>query len=160
MVPGLTFEMAQQGEMTPEVENEFKLAVNWLVRKGVVGITGDCGFMMAFQPIARDITTIPVFMSAMCQCPMISVAFEKYDKILILTANSATLKPQKETLLRECGFNVDDKRFVIHGCQDVPGFDAVERGEQVDVEAVTPGMVSMVKSTLQKTPSIRAILLE
>lgn len=55
-----------------------------------------------------------------------SIAFDKYDKILILTANAPwrfmrevegtsedeTLKPQKETLLRQCGFNVDDRRFM------------------------------------------------
>merc|ERR1712039_952659 len=103
---------------------------------------------------------VPVFMSAMCQCPMISVAFDKYDKILILTANSATLKPQKDTLLSQCGFDVDDDRFVIYGCQDVPGFDAVAKGEEVDVEYVTPGIVKMTKDILMKIPTIRAICLE
>jgi len=96
----------------------------------------------------------------MVQCPMISVAFDKYDKILILTANSATLKPQKATLLSQCGFDVDDDRFVIYGCQDVPGFDAVAKGEAVDVEYVTPGVVKLVKDILTKVPTIKSICLE
>merc|ERR1719327_514221 len=50
VVPGLTFDMAQAGVMTTPVLKEFKLAVKWLESKGAVGITGDCGFMMAFQP--------------------------------------------------------------------------------------------------------------
>merc|ERR1719361_1850423 len=108
--------------MTPRVEREFREAVKWLESKGASGITGDCGFMMAFQPIAREVASVPVFMSSMVQCPMISVAFDKYDKILILTANGETLKPQKDVLLNECGFDVDDSRFVIYGCQNVPGF--------------------------------------
>merc|ERR1719316_1245723 len=141
MVPGLTFEMAQAGKMTMEVLKEFKLSVKWLESNGVCGITGDCGFMMAFQPIARDVANVPVFMSSMIQCPLVSVAFDKFDKILILTANSATLKPQKDVLLSHCGFNVDDNRFLIVGLQDVDGFDAVEKGEKVDVEFVTPGIV-------------------
>mmetsp|Transcript_8961 Transcript_8961/g.18371 ORF Transcript_8961/g.18371 Transcript_8961/m.18371 type:complete len:188 (+) Transcript_8961:2-565(+) len=116
--------------------------------------------MMAFQPIARDIAKVPVFMSSMVQSPMISVAFDKYDQILVLTANSNTLKPQKEILLSQCGFDVDDDRFVIYGCQDVPGFDAVAKGEKVDVEYVTPGIVKMVRGILDKAPQIRAILLE
>uniref|UniRef100_A0A7S2BVB4 Uncharacterized protein n=1 Tax=Alexandrium andersonii TaxID=327968 RepID=A0A7S2BVB4_9DINO len=91
---------------------------------------------------------------------MISVAFDKYDKIMILTANSATLKPQKDILLNSCGFDVDDTRFVIYGCQNVPGFDAVAKGEKVDVEYVTPGMVHMAKDILKKEPTIRAICLE
>merc|ERR1719247_43099 len=160
VVPGLTFEMAQAGVMTTPVLKEFKLAVKWLESKGAVGITGDCGFMMAFQPIARQVASIPVFMSSMVQCPMISLAFDKYDKVLILTANSATLKPQKDVLLSHCGFNVDDDRFIIIGLQDVPGFDAVEKGEKVDVEFVTPGMVKLVKECLKKNPTIRAIVLE
>jgi len=160
VVPGMTFEMAQSGRLSRPVEHEFKTAIKWLETNGAAGITGDCGFMMAFQPLARDVATVPCFMSSMVQCPMISVAFDKYDVILILTANSATLKPQKDTLLSACGFDVDDDRFLIKGCQDVPGFDAVAKGEAVDVENVTPGIVSMTMDILRRQPSIRAILLE
>jgi len=159
-VPGLTFEMAQAGKMTRGVEKEFKLAIKWLESKGVSGITGDCGFMMAFQPIAREIASVPVFMSAMMQCPMVSVAFDKYDKVMILTANGQSLKPQKDCLLNSCGFDVDEKRFVIFGCQNVPGFDAVAKGEKVDVEFVTPGIVELAKDILKKYSTIRAIILE
>uniref|UniRef100_A0A7S1RCX9 Uncharacterized protein n=1 Tax=Alexandrium catenella TaxID=2925 RepID=A0A7S1RCX9_ALECA len=159
-VPGFTFDMCMSGKMTPEVHAEFEKAVMWLEKKGVSGITGDCGFMMAFQPIASKIANVPVFMSAMVQCPMVSVAFDKYDKVLILTANSETLKPQKEVLLSRCGFDVDDNRFVIYGCQDVPGFDAVAKGEKVDTEYVTPGVLKMTKDIIAKEPTIRAILLE
>jgi len=103
---------------------------------------------------------VPVFMSSMMQCPLISVAFDKYDKILILTANSETLKPQKEQLLSHCGFDVDDDRFVIRGCQDIPGFDAVAKGEKVDVPYVTPGIIKMVKELIIQFPTLRAICLE
>lgn len=160
MVPGLTFDMAQAGKMTMEVLKEFKLAVKWLESQGVAGITGDCGFMMAFQPIARDVATIPVFMSSMVQCPMVSVAYDKFDKIIILTANALTLKPQKDVLLSSCGFNVDDDRFIIIGAQEVPGFDAVERGEAVDVEFVTPGIVKLIQDNLKKFPTVRAVIME
>jgi len=160
MVPGLTFEMAQSGRLSYTVQQQFVAAVKWLEAKGVCGITGDCGFMMAFQPLARDVANVPVFMSSMVQCPMVSVAFDKYDQILILTANSATLQPQKEILLSQCGFDVDDDRFIIVGCQDVPGFDAVAKGTKVDVEAVTPGIVKLVQGILEKQPNIRAIVSE
>lgn len=159
-VPGLTFEMAQAGKMTMEVLKEFKLAVKWLESQGASGITGDCGFMMAFQPIARDVASVPVFMSSMVQCPMVSLAYDKFDKVIIVTANDKTLKPQKDMLLSHCGFNVDDSRFIIIGAEDVPGFDAVARGEKVDVAAVTPGMVKLVQDTIKREPSIRAIVLE
>jgi len=159
-VPGFSFAMCQSGKMTPSVEKDFVQALKWLESQGAAAITGDCGFMMAFQPMAREICRVPVFMSSMVQCPMISVAFDKYDKILILTANSETLKPQKASLLSHCGFDVDDDRFVIRGCQDIPGFDAVAKGEKVDVEYVTPGIVKMVKDLMKEYPTIRAIDLE
>lgn len=160
VVPGFTFAMAQSGQLSEDVEQEFIDAVKWLEMRGVAGITGDCGFMMAFQPLASSIASVPVFMSSMMQSPMISVAFDKYDKVLILTANDESLKPQKETLLRQCGFNVDDQRFMIVGCQNVPGFNAVAEGRKVDVEYVTPGIVYLVKQHLKKHPSVRGILLE
>lgn len=159
-VPGLSFEMAQSGKMTPDVSKEFDGAIRWLESRGASGITGDCGFMMAFQSQARKIANIPCFMSSMIQCPLVSVAFDKYDKIMICTANSETLKPQKDNLLNNCGFDVDEDRFKIFGFQDVPGFDAVAKGEKVDVERVTPGILKVVKEKLKLFPSIRAIILE
>jgi len=53
VVPGLTFEICQSGKLTPEIEKNFIKAIEWLVKKGVDGITGDCGFMMYFQKLAR-----------------------------------------------------------------------------------------------------------
>ena len=40
-------------------------------------------------------------------------------EVLILTANGMTLKRQKETLLKQCGFDVDDRRFMIVDCQSL-----------------------------------------
>merc|ERR1711939_178176 len=55
-VPGLTFEMCQSGKLTADVEKEFLEAIDYLEKKGVSGITGDCGFMMYFQQLARQKT--------------------------------------------------------------------------------------------------------
>jgi len=110
--------------------------------------------------MAAQIAKVPVFMSSMMQCPMVSACFDTSDKVLVLTANSETLKPLKRTLLNHCGFDVDDARFKIVGCQDVPGFEAVAEGGKVDVEKVTPGIVSLVLQTLKAEKNLRAILLE
>ena len=40
VVPGFTFEMAQQGKLSDDVHKEFVQAVGWLEGKGVSGITG------------------------------------------------------------------------------------------------------------------------
>jgi len=160
VVPGLTFEMCQAGKLTPGVEKEFVEGVDWLVNKGVTGITGDCGFMMYFQKLARSNTSKPVFMSALAQLPGVTCAFNQHELIAIFTANSATLTPMRSLIKDECGVDPEERRFVIVGCQDVPGFEAVAAGGKVNVQKVTPGMVQLAKETLIKYPKIRCILLE
>merc|ERR1719265_2470159 len=159
-VPGLTFEVAQAGKFTEEVERNFSEAIKYLEMKGASAITGDCGFMMAFQIMARKIATKPVFMSALCQVPCITTAFDPNDVILVLTANGDSLKAQKDFLNTHCGFKVDSKRFLIKGCQDLPGFDAVARGEQVDINKVQPYVVKLAMDTIEKNEDIRAVLME
>ena len=133
VVPGLTFTMCQKGEMTPEVEEEFISAVMYLCEvKNVSGITGDCGFMMWFQKLARNLTHKPVFMSALSQLPAVTCAYSKDEQIIIMTANSTTLEPMRDLIRDECGVDTQQTRFHIVGCQDVPGFEAVALGEKVN----------------------------
>jgi hypothetical protein len=160
VVPGLTFSMCQSGTMTSEVEKNFEDALDWLCEKGVSGITGDCGFMMYFQQLARRRCTLPIFMSSLAQTPAVTCAFNQHELIAILTANSETLKPMRNLIKDECGVDPEERRFVIVGCQDVPGFEAVARGEKVNVQKVTPGMVEQAKKTLMQYPKIRAFLFE
>merc|ERR1712086_763781 len=60
----------------------------------------------------------------------------------------------------ECGVDPEERRFIMVGCQDVPGFEAVAAGGKVDVEKVTPGMVAKAKECLRQNPKIRAFLME
>lgn len=160
VVPGLTFAMCQSGKMTDEVENNFVDAVKYLVSKGVTGITGDCGFMMYFQQLARRNCNLPVFMSSLAQLPAVTCAFNQHELIAILTANSETLKPMRNLIKDECGVDPDERRFIIVGAQDVPGFEAVAAGGKVNVEKVTPGMVELCHQTLKQFPKVRGFLLE
>jgi len=160
VVPGLTFEMCQSGIMSSLVEKNFKEAVDWLVAKGVSGITGDCGFMMYFQQLARRTAKIPVFMSSLSSLPAITCGFSFHEKIAIFTANSKTLAPMRNLIKSECGVDPEEKRFLIVGCENVPGFEAVALGGKVDVDKVTPGMVQLAKEMMKDHPEVRAILLE
>jgi len=160
VVPGLTFSMCQSGDMTPQVELNFKEAVRYLVSKGVSGITGDCGFMMYFQQLARRITPIPVFMSSLACLPAVTCGFSFREMIAIFTANSTTLSPMRRLIKDECGVDPEEKRFLIVGCQDIPGFEAVAVGGKVDVAKVTPGMVKLGQQVLNDHPTVRGILLE
>merc|ERR1719356_1769173 len=146
--------------MTPRVEAEFVEAIKWMAAKQVHGITGDCGFMMYFQKLARNHTKKPVFMSALAQLPAVTCAYAAHELIAVFTANGDSLKPMRSLIKDECGVDPEEKRFIIVGCEDVPGFEAVALGEKVDVKRVTPGIVAKAKQTLAAHPSIRAILME
>ena len=116
--------------------------------------------MMWFQNLARLHTKKPVIMSSLCHLPAVTCAFNVSEKIAIFTANGETLAPMKGLIKDECGVEMGEDRYVIVGCQDVPGFEAVAAGEKVDVKAVTPGMVAKCKATLEAHPTIRGILME
>ena len=161
VVPGLSFEMCQSGNLTEEVKDRFKESIQWLVNeKNVSGITGDCGFMMYFQDIAREITHIPVFMSSLCQLPAVTCAYSANEQIIILTANSKTLEPMRDLIRVECGVDTQDQRYHIVGCEDVDGFEAVAFGEKVDTKKVEPGVVKKAMEALEVYPDSRAFLLE
>ena len=116
----------------------------------------------ARQARARAATTgsTPVFMSALVQLPAITAAFGPDEKIAIFTANATTLASMYDLISTECAVQLADARFVIVGCQDVLGFEAITAGGKVDVAAVTPGIVAKAKATLAEHPTIRAILMD
>jgi hypothetical protein len=136
-------------------------AVDWLIKeKKVDGISGDCGFMMYIQETIRSMTTVPVFMSALAQMPSLTTALNCDAQIIIMTANGATLAPMQPLIAKECGVHTDEDRFIVVGCEHVPGFEAVAVGGKVDVKVVSPGIVELVKKTLETYPDVAAILME
>jgi hypothetical protein len=163
MVPGLTFEMCQAGVMTPEVEKHWESAVQWLVDQGVSFIIGDCGFMMFFQKRTRVLTGVPVALSALTQLPAITIGFAAHEKVAVFTANAASLDGMRG-LWAEFGINTygenAESKLIFVGCEDVPGFGAVAAGKRVDVQHVTPGIVSLAKDVVAKNPEVRAFLFE
>ena len=160
VIPGLTFEMCQSGNITNEVKNNCIEAVKYLNKQNVDGITGDCGFMINIQDIIIKYTDKPVFLSSLIQLPTIVNLFNNDEMIAIFTANSNTLEPIKNKLKNMCGLDKHQHRFEIVGCQNVLGFDAVAKGEKVNVEYVTPGIIDLAKKTVNNNPKIKCILLE
>mmetsp|Transcript_23584 Transcript_23584/g.33688 ORF Transcript_23584/g.33688 Transcript_23584/m.33688 type:complete len:273 (+) Transcript_23584:24-842(+) len=161
VIPGLTFEMCQAGDLTEEVKRECRHAVQYLERQGVSGITGDCGFMIHIQDLISEVTNKPVFMTSLIQLPSLCMCFDQDETIAIFTANSNSLNPVLPQLLEMCALRQEDKdRIQVVGCQDVDGFDAVEKGVEVDVLKVDAGIVALAKRVIEENPRIKAILLE
>ena len=65
-----------------------------------------------------------------------------------------------DLIMDECGLDSKEDRFIIIGCEDIPGFEAVAYGAKVDTAKVGPGMVNKALSVIDKYPNIRCILME
>ena len=153
--------MAQEGTLSPEVEEEFRLAIEFLAdKKKVTAITGDCGFMFWFEDKARGYTKLPVFLSALMQLPTISAAqscrMDRHDQIIVLTANATSLRPMQNLINTVTG-NV---HYVYVGCEDVPHFGyEVENGLAIDVVKAAPGIFRKVQEAIAaQNGAVRAIL--
>lgn len=131
-VKGLSPQMCESGELTPEVEAAFVDAIKILDEHPVSGITGDCGFMMWFQKLARRHTNRPVFMSPLAQIPTLTCAYAKDEKIAIITSNSNALEPMRGVIKSECGVETHEGRFIVAGVEEEMGLieEAAEESEE------------------------------
>ena len=111
--------------------------------------------MFWFQDLARQHTKKPVLMSSLVQLASVTAAFARHEQIAIFTANGRTLEPMHGLIARECGVRVEDDRFVIVGCEGVPGFEAVEAGGKVNTKKVQPGIVDLAKRVIADHPGAR-----
>jgi hypothetical protein len=163
VVPGLTFEMCQEGILTPAVGDAFDEAVLWLANhKAVTVITGDCGFMFWFVERVRKIASKTIIsLSPLMQLPIMVAACAPRDKILVLTANGKSLDPMLDLIKRQCGIDGQNTQFVFVGCENVPNFGVeVAKGLKVDVAKAEAGIVALSLEMLQKYPDTRMILFE
>lgn len=161
--------MAQQGYKTDMVEAAFQDAVNQLQSKGVVAIMADCGFMVTYNDLVRKMADVPVMLSSVCQLAQVELMLNKQDQIAILTANSDTfVRPAMQQVLRGLGargesFDSDyevPSRFVVVGCQDIPGFDAIHNGTKEDVDLIGNGIQERMQEIMSSNANIKAILIE
>eukprot|EP00927_Polykrikos_kofoidii_P034952 TRINITY_DN29538_c0_g2_i1.p1 TRINITY_DN29538_c0_g2~~TRINITY_DN29538_c0_g2_i1.p1 ORF type:complete len:586 (+),score=83.27 TRINITY_DN29538_c0_g2_i1:120-1877(+) len=160
VVQGMTFDMCKAGAFPEDVELRFIEAIKWLDAQNVTCITSDCGFLLWLQDLARQHTRKPVFLSSLVKLPAVNSSFGRAGKVAIFTSNGEALAPMESLIKRVCAVEPSDDRFVIVGCENVPGFEAVALGQTVDVFKTTPGILERAREVLNSQPEIRAIMLE
>lgn len=160
VIPGLTFEMCQSGNITHKVKNNIINSVKWFNLKHVSAITGDCGFMINIQNIVREHTRLPVLMSSLVQLPTLVQSYGNKEKILVLTANGKSLLDMKGLIYDLCNSDIENEQIVIFGCENIKGFDAVAKGEKVNTQIVEKDLVEQIKWLLTFNSEIVCILSE
>lgn len=144
---------------SPERHTEkFIAAARQLEQAGVQAITSNCGYMIAYQQAITEAVSIPVFMSSLLQAPLLLSMFAPDAKIGALVANGAAFT---DVMLCAAGV-ADPSRVAVHGLETGPLWRATINEEHgtLDSDGLRAEVVAAALSLQQRTPGLRAILLE
>ncbi|MCD8150959.1 MAG: aspartate/glutamate racemase family protein [Clostridiales bacterium] len=152
----VSFEIERLFAGDVSIRDEIIAAARKLESEGVRAIVGACGYFAHFQKEVARAVNVPVFLSSLCQLPMIKTAVSDQKKIAILAASGADIK---EAVLEKVGSNQD--RLVVENIGDLPEFHAIRYGETgFDNEKLKDSLCLVVENLLRREPQIGAILLE
>lgn len=131
-------------------------AARKLEEKGVRAIIGACGFFAHFQEAVRDAVDVPVFLSSLCQLPMIRTGLKPEKKIAVVAASGESIT---EELLAHVGGRPEDiEVFDVGGWES---FAPIRWGKhELDNGALTRDLMALGEKIRKDHPQIGAILLE
>lgn len=136
----------------------FIQAAKALEAEGIHAITGNCGYMAAYQEPVSNAVNLPVFMSSLLQAPMLSHMLGAHQRLAVIAANGAGITEQ---VLHGAGIT-DPDRLVIQGLDHMPHFNEVILQEKgvLDEDRLREEVVRVATETVTAHPSIGAVLLE
>ncbi len=141
-----------------EVKQNILQGCKNLKNAGIRGIIGDCGMMSLYQDCIGAEIGIPFIGSSLCQIPTVWQMIGRSGSIGILTGHSELLN---EKHLRASGWT-DDIHLSIQGLQDELHFNeiVIQGGLNLDVEKMNRDVLHAAKILQEKTPDLRAIIIE
>ncbi len=133
-------------------------AAKKLESEGVRAITGNCGFMLAFQDRVAAAVDIPVFLTSLVQLPMLLQMIGPDKQLGILTANSAGLGDKEFATV---GVH-DTSRLRVQGMENYPHFNDVILKElgTLDEDHMRSEVVTAAQDLVRAHPQIGAFMLE
>ena len=150
---------AEEGQFSPGVRDALVAAAKKLEKQGVRAITGACGFFANFQKEVAASVDVPVFLSSLCQIPVIRQGLKPGQKIGIMTAASDLLGAEAFQHL-----GIDDiSDLAIVGAQDYGEFYKVRGTHQnghFNPFKVEQDLATLAKQLVTDNPEVGAILLE
>jgi hypothetical protein len=133
-------------------------AAEELVADGCRAIVGACGYFAKFQREMADALPVPVFMSSLCQAPMIIASLRPSEQLGIVCASKPSLD---QPTLVAAGLD-RHAPLVIYGMEESEEFrTAILEGKGwMDNTKVEAEVVETASRLVQEHPSVRALLLE
>lgn len=92
-------------EGAPELEMVVVEAAKELEAEGVRAIVGACGYFAHFQKQVADAVSVPVFLSSLCQLPLIKLGLKQEQKIAVFAASADNIDDE---ILSGVGSQLDD----------------------------------------------------
>ncbi len=136
----------------------FIRAAKQLEAEGVHAITGNCGYMAAYQDVVAAAVSVPVFMSSLLQAPLLTTMLGPGHRLAVLVANSVGISEQ---VLRGAGIT-DPDRVMIQGLNHKPHFNEViiQQTGSLDEDRLRAEVVGAACEAVAADATIGAILLE
>jgi hypothetical protein len=133
-------------------------AAEELVKDGCRAIVGACGYWARFQREMAEALPVPVFMSSLCQAPMIVASLRPSEQLGIVCASKPSL--DRETLTA-VGLGIDAP-LVTYGMEDSEEFRTgiLEGKGWMDNSKVEAEVVGTATRLVEENPDVRALLLE
>lgn len=139
-----------------EIEAEIIAAARELEADGVRAIIGACGYFAHFQRQVAEAVDVPVFLSSLCQIPLIKLGLKPSQKIAVFAASGENLN---DALLKKAGVDIND--CVIQNIGNLESFAPIRWGQtQLDNERLTRDLAETAQRLVNERPDIGAILLE
>lgn len=156
-VPGASGAGVLDGQ-DPAFERLFVDAARTLAAEGVMAITGNCGFMAAYQEAVAAEVDVPVFMSSLLQAPLLTRMLGARRTLGVLVANGPSVT---DRLLAGAGIT-DADRIVFCGLERAEHWNEVIIQElgTLDEDRLRGEVVAAATDLVARDPSIGALLLE
>ncbi|NLZ48910.1 MAG: aspartate/glutamate racemase family protein [Clostridiales bacterium] len=141
---------------SPEIEDQIISAAKELEEEGVRAIVGACGYFAHFQKQVAEAVKVPVFLSSLCQIPLIKLGLNPHQKIAVFAASGEDLN---DTLLHKVG--ADSKDCIVENVGKLESFAPIRWGKtELDNDRLTKDLVKLSQKLIIEHPEIGAILLE
>ena len=152
----VSFEIEELFRGDKQIEEQIISAAKKLEQEGVRAIIGACGFFAHFQNSVKAAVNVPVYLSSLCQIPVIKTGLKADQKIAVIAASGESVT---DSLLANVGAGRED--CLIFDVGSLESFAPIRWGKtSLDNGKLTEDLMALGKKIRTEYPQVGAILLE
>lgn len=140
----------------PALRDMIVEAARDLERQGVRAIIGACGYFAHFQRDVAAAVGVPVFLSSLCQLPLVKMGIRPDESIAVIAADGNSID---DDLLAQVG--TDTSRLIVQNVGDRESFAPIRWScEPLDNGRLTDDLCDLTRELTTAHPEIGAVVLE